>query len=590
MIPGVMYRADAKQAIAPERPVVPRCRQLSRVEHASDWPHHQKTTVRTRPQNRPRGRRTQFFSGGFTRKAYYSYALDNSLTKRRVQNTGIDTYYYYDANGNLTVANDSSAGATYYAYGPHQLVTRIAPPPSVEAASYFFYDSRLNRYCENRAGTVTYFLWDGSNLLEERNSDGSLKVRYSNGMTQIPGIGSVIEAQRTAGGATYYQYLCMDHRGTVAAVTDVNQSTLLTYTQDAFGRQLAGIGGSTPAVPNELIYQTNWRTPLIGGQYYWFSPSRIGDPIIGRFLGRDQLPILTRLANQPGYTLGIYDKTMFTFEILRSASNNWYRATGLGRFNGKGIGLYSATYVGLYTYAMSSPAQIVDVLGLDWTKECVLDLLCCCAYTRPLVPKIDNLKVYKCTSLSSEVKKYELIRGDDGKVKERKLVETKTNTVLGLEADNTAWIAGSRSCVDAAIALIHEYAHSNQSGLEWQDLETAFKSPPPVVNKISNQYKEVNAFGEQTKAQILCGWTSRSWDSFVGKEGDPGITPVKGSTSGMGINAAAIYNWVFGSGQFYDTYYQRSQQKYEYDWGPWDKAGCVLQTPWVCPSKKADEK
>jgi hypothetical protein len=58
----------------------------------------------------------------------------------------------------------------------------------------------------------------------------------------------------------------------------------------------------------------------------------------------------------------------------------------------------------------------------------------------------------------------------------------------------------------------------------------------------------------------------------------------------MGINAAAIYNWVFGSGQFYDTYYQRSQQKYEYDWGPWDKAGCVLQTPWVCPSKKADEK
>ena len=63
------------------------------------------------------------------------------------------------------------------------------------------------------------------------------------------------------------RYLSMDHRGTVSAVTDASQSTQLAYTVDSFGRQLAGIGGSNPNVPNSLIYQTNWLTLQVGGEW-----------------------------------------------------------------------------------------------------------------------------------------------------------------------------------------------------------------------------------------------------------------------------------------------------------------------------------
>jgi len=300
--------------------------------------------------------RRESTAGTQLESAYYSYAADNSLTKRFVQPAGNSTYWYYDNNGNATVINDTVAGATYYAYGPHQLVTAIAPPAATQAPTYFYYDSRLNRYCQNLAGAITYFLWDSRNLLEERDSTGALNVRYTHGYTQIPGVGSVIEAQRTANGATYYQYLCMDHRGTVAAVTDISQNIQLAYTQDAFGRQLAGISGASPTTPNELIYQTNWRMTLIGGQYYWLSPSRIGDPSLGRFLGRDPLPTIIKVAGASvGNAFGIYGTTMFVRYILRGLEMD----DALDSLN-------------KYSYVDGNVIGFVDASGLVFA-ECVYD-------------------------------------------------------------------------------------------------------------------------------------------------------------------------------------------------------------------------
>jgi YD repeat-containing protein len=268
--------------------------------------------------------RREAAAGMETESAYYSYASDNSLTKRFVQPTMNSTYWYYDTNGSITAVNENIAGATYFAYGPYQLVTTIAPPSSVESPTYFYYDSRLNRYCENRAGAITYFLWDDLNLIEERNADGSLKVRYTHADTRIPGIGSIVEAQRIADGATYYQYMCMDHRGTVYTVTDASQNALLTYTQDAFGRQLDNIGGTAPKLSNEMIYQTNWKTPLIGGQYYWQSPSRLGDPALGRFIARDFQDIVVRIFRSSKASCGIFDHTKFSIIFDSSGVSNNY--------------------------------------------------------------------------------------------------------------------------------------------------------------------------------------------------------------------------------------------------------------------------
>jgi YD repeat-containing protein len=279
-----------------------------------------------------------------TESAYYSYAADNSLTKRYIQPAGNSTYWYYDANGNTTIVNDTSAGATYFEYGPHQLVTAIAPPS--EEPSYFFYDSRLNRYCENRAGAVTYFLWDGLRLLEERSGDGSLTVRYTHGYSKRAGIGSTVEAQRIGSRTTYYQYLCMNHRGTAYAVTDISQNVQLTYTLDSFGRQLAGIGGM-PAVPNELIYQANWMTPIIGGRSYGLSPIRLYDFETGRFTQRDPLPTFTNIGKSSNSSMGIYANTKFELSVF-------FASLGFIELNG------------MYEFVNDNPTDLVDSTGLTY--------------------------------------------------------------------------------------------------------------------------------------------------------------------------------------------------------------------------------
>ncbi len=120
----------------------------------------------------------------------------------------------------------------------------------------------------NQAGALAYYLWDGMLLREERNSDGSLKARYTHGYSRLHGIGTEVEIQRNAGGATYYHYLATDLRGTTYSVTYVNQGTQLAYTMDAFGRMVAGIGGSNSVVPNDFIVQTNALTKQIGGIWY----------------------------------------------------------------------------------------------------------------------------------------------------------------------------------------------------------------------------------------------------------------------------------------------------------------------------------
>ena len=282
----------------------PRCMRSSRRIHAREHGHrriHRNFSRRRCGQiyafsysydatgNRLQMRR-EATAGVETESAYYSYAADNSLTKKQVVNppaAPVNSYFYYDANGSRTVWVESG-NATYYGYNASNLPTVVAPPS--ESATYFYYDGLLNRYCEIQAGTAAYFLWDAKyNLLDERNADGSLRARYANGFTPIKGIGSVVEVQRAAGGATYYQYPVMDHRGSVYATVDNGQNTQLTYTTDAFGRQLAGVGGAVPTLPNDLIAQSNVRMRQIGGKWYLIFRYRIVPVDEAAFTSRDFL-------------------------------------------------------------------------------------------------------------------------------------------------------------------------------------------------------------------------------------------------------------------------------------------------------------
>ncbi len=93
----------------------------------------------------------------------------------------VTTYYHYDLNGALVKQFDSCNATTYFQYGANQLVTQVAPTGTVGPWN-FGYDAGLNRYTIDKGGTVSYYLWDGLNLLEERDSSGNLIARYSYGL------------------------------------------------------------------------------------------------------------------------------------------------------------------------------------------------------------------------------------------------------------------------------------------------------------------------------------------------------------------------------------------------------------------------
>lgn len=254
--------------------------------------------------------RREAATGTQTEAAYYAYNAANELTQRKVWTPGdgwVDTYYVYDANGALVREWEPTGPATtYYEYAHNQLVSKIVPSSGPEVV--FGYDARLNRYAVVTGGTPVYFNWDGLNPLEQRLGNGTLVARYTHGRSRLPGIGTGVEVERVASGTTYYQFPCFDLRGTAYAVTDENESVQLNYAQDAFGRELAAPGGTDPAVPNDLIYQTNWLTLNIGGKSYQLSRYRLYMAELGIFLSRDFLPYRNKYRAWSNYPVGQVDK------------------------------------------------------------------------------------------------------------------------------------------------------------------------------------------------------------------------------------------------------------------------------------------
>jgi len=134
----------------------------------------------------------------------------------------------------------------------------------------------------------------------------------------VPGVGSVVETQRVTTSTTYYQYLHMDHQGSVAKITDASQATQISYLNDAFGRQIIAPAGTSPNVPNELIFQSNWMTVTVGTKRYGLSPTRVLDFETGRFVSRDPLPHLVKiLTSAYGNTLSLFARTSLASTIIR---------------------------------------------------------------------------------------------------------------------------------------------------------------------------------------------------------------------------------------------------------------------------------
>jgi RHS repeat-associated protein len=245
----------------------------------------------------------------------YRYAYDLSGNRTKAKINGSDTYYFYDQANQLAVRGTNAVYATptYYLYDKNGSLASLVEPSGTTklaynaaglvarmkwkdaSATYFFYDGALQRYGMIAAGAsaATYFLWDGPNLLQELNADGTVKEEHTNAKVAIPGIGQLVETNRP-GQAQAKIYPIMDPRGSITKWIQSDGSTVFASREyDAFGQIIPN--SAVSAWPGRFGYQGQAWMELLSAdasQRLLLSPTRLYDPVTGRFLQNE--PLLKR--------------------------------------------------------------------------------------------------------------------------------------------------------------------------------------------------------------------------------------------------------------------------------------------------------
>lgn len=178
----------------------------------------------------------------------------------------------YDANGNLT-----SDGANTYVYDvENRLVSRDTTGTANDAT--LRYDP-LGRLYEVNGGTsgITQFLYDGSDLVAEYNSAGTLLRRYVHGLGAGDDPLVWFEGPGVADSARRYLYA--DERGSIVAVTNSTGTVLDLNTYDEYG---------IPGSSNDGRFQYTGQAwvPELGMYYY---KARMYSPTLGRFMQTDPI-------------------------------------------------------------------------------------------------------------------------------------------------------------------------------------------------------------------------------------------------------------------------------------------------------------
>lgn len=181
--------------------------------------------------------------------------------------------YGYDDNGNLVTGNG------LYFYDAQNRLDYAQVGSNIDQMSY---DSR-NR-CVQRVvnGVTTYLVYDGWNLIEERDSSGALLATYIHGVRQ-----DELLTKTTTAGTVYYHENGMN---SVTDLTDATGTVVEKYKYDAYGKPAifdgSGSSLSTSAYGNRFLF--TGREYLAEVNLYDYR-ARIYSADLGRFLQTDQL-------------------------------------------------------------------------------------------------------------------------------------------------------------------------------------------------------------------------------------------------------------------------------------------------------------
>ncbi len=172
----------------------------------------------------------------------------------------------FDLNGNMI--ND---GTNTYQYDAEDRLVQINYPGTGNNTQ-IFYDGlghwvKAIETINNATTSVIQYLWNGNNLIEERDGSGNVLRRFFNLGEQING--------------TNYYYV-KDHLGSIRQMTDNSGNIVYQADYDAYGRATVTINTVTPAFGYAGYYVHN-RSGLN------LTVHRAYSPTFGRWLNRDPI-------------------------------------------------------------------------------------------------------------------------------------------------------------------------------------------------------------------------------------------------------------------------------------------------------------
>ena len=176
------------------------------------------------------------------------------------------TSFTYDGRGNLT-----SDGTRTFTYDiENRLLTGSAP-----TAVTLTYDPVDRLQTSTASSATTTFLYDGSSLVGEYNSSGTVLRRY----VSLPGMDQPLLWYEGSGTSTR-RWLATDNQGSVMAYSDASGNAGALYGYGLFGEpdSTNGWAGSR--------YRYTGQIMIPEAQIYYYK-ARVYDPGLGRFLQTD---------------------------------------------------------------------------------------------------------------------------------------------------------------------------------------------------------------------------------------------------------------------------------------------------------------
>ena len=200
--------------------------------------------------------------------------------------------YTYDNNGNrltkqaVLTGQETTPQQTTYSYDfENRLQGLSLPNASVGSPDVgtFVYNGEGLRTQAVLNSVASNYLYDGFNVLVERDASNNTTKAYTRGLDFGGGIGSMISQNYTANNTAVTQYYDYNDLGAVADLTTSTGASAASYNYDAFGNLLVPqASGDT----NRYLFSTKEFDSREGLEYFG---ARYYDPEIGRWLTPDPL-------------------------------------------------------------------------------------------------------------------------------------------------------------------------------------------------------------------------------------------------------------------------------------------------------------